>query len=1027
MGVCLTFTRRLSTFYNNQHFIDWRIRMKNLFTATLFLALLVFTSVYAHADVWYVDGDKLVSGDGKSWGGAFKFIWEATQFEAQDGDEVWVKRGTYEPISPILVLTACEIYGGFAGWESMRSQRNWIANQTIIDGQDIEEKLFDVSDNATIDGFILTGANGNGTDPYDRGGGIYNKNNSTVTIRNCSFLDNYAKYGSAIFSKAGCSTTIEDCLFEGNSAITGGAVYLEAGTATIARCDFNLNTATSNAGALFNDSTLTLTDCIFNTNTTSNWGGASYQGWGSANSLIKNCTFYDNSALAGGAIFNQYWPSALTLNIVNCVFYMNDATNQGGAINCNLASPNITNCSFSGNHVGYFGGAIFGELNSYPTITNCILWGDTSDFVGPEMHFDGTSVPNISYTDIGQTGFSFNNNINQPPLWVGSGDFHLLPGSPCTDSGNNAAPSIPAEDYEGDVRILDGDNNTTAIVDMGADEYVFGLLPPSVPINPSPADGATGVSLITILDWDDSIDAINYDVYFGATSPPPFYGVTYSSDYYLPLLAAGTSYYWQVIAKNGAGNTPGAEWDFSTCTLPGMPSNPTPGDTATGVTTEPVLSWSSTNADSYDVYFGDTSPPPFVANVTVNSYDPGTLDTFTTYSWKIVAKNTCGDVVGPEWSFTTGSGIIEYTLTISAGAGGTTDPAPGSHNYSPGTPVEVDALPNPGYTFSYWSGDVPSGHENDNPVTITMDSHKDITANFVVRHWSRLTPDNPDDIDAGNIDANAKDELIGDFGGLGLGLWVYFNNTSWSNLSAGDVYAIANGDIDNDGISEIIASFSSGTWTYDYTYGWSQITSSTQIAENLACGDLDNNGQDEIIADFGSLGLRCFDNNTSWRTLTPDNAIDVTTGDKNNDGMYEVVASFGALGLWTYANATGWMNLTPDYCSVVACGDLDNNGQDDVFGAFPGIGLFCYLNNSSWMYMTNDVPTSMATGDVKNDLKEEFVGGFPLYGMWVYEYGPGWAFLTNDTPEHIACGDFANDGKAEICGDFSSLGIWVYY
>jgi len=69
----------------------------------------------------------------------------------------------------------------------------------------------------------------------------------------------------------------------------------------------------------------------------------------------------------------------------------------------------------------------------------------------------------------------------------------------------------------------------------------------------------------------------------------------------------------------------------------------------------------------------------------------------------------------------------KYTLTISATTGGTTDPAPGSHQYDPGTQVSVTAIPNSGYQFSSWSGDVTG---STNPVTVTMDSDKSITANF---------------------------------------------------------------------------------------------------------------------------------------------------------------------------------------------------------------------------------------------------------------------------------------------------------
>jgi len=66
-------------------------------------------------------------------------------------------------------------------------------------------------------------------------------------------------------------------------------------------------------------------------------------------------------------------------------------------------------------------------------------------------------------------------------------------------------------------------------------------------------------------------------------------------------------------------------------------------------------------------------------------------------------------------------------LTITAGTGGTTDPTPGSYSYDYGTQVSVTALPSTGYQFSGWSGDA-SGTTN--PVTITMDSGKSITASF---------------------------------------------------------------------------------------------------------------------------------------------------------------------------------------------------------------------------------------------------------------------------------------------------------
>ena len=60
--------------------------------------------------------------------------------------------------------------------------------------------------------------------------------------------------------------------------------------------------------------------------------------------------------------------------------------------------------------------------------------------------------------------------------------------------------------------------------------------------------------------------------------------------------------------------------------------------------------------------------------------------------------------------------------------GGTTDPIPGTYTFDPGTEVSVTAKPDTLYRFSHWSDDVL---RTANPITITMDSDKSVTANFI--------------------------------------------------------------------------------------------------------------------------------------------------------------------------------------------------------------------------------------------------------------------------------------------------------
>jgi hypothetical protein len=75
------------------------------------------------------------------------------------------------------------------------------------------------------------------------------------------------------------------------------------------------------------------------------------------------------------------------------------------------------------------------------------------------------------------------------------------------------------------------------------------------------------------------------------------------------------------------------------------------------------------------------------------------------------------------------------SLTIGTMPGGTTTPRPGTYKYPPGSTVALNAIPGDGFIFSSWTGHVPAGHEKDNPITITMNSDKSITANFTLNTY----------------------------------------------------------------------------------------------------------------------------------------------------------------------------------------------------------------------------------------------------------------------------------------------------
>jgi hypothetical protein len=65
---------------------------------------------------------------------------------------------------------------------------------------------------------------------------------------------------------------------------------------------------------------------------------------------------------------------------------------------------------------------------------------------------------------------SSNGNISADPQFAGK-TAKLSAGSPAIDVGTNSAPDLPAKDLAGKPRIVDGDDDGDAVVDMGAYEF----------------------------------------------------------------------------------------------------------------------------------------------------------------------------------------------------------------------------------------------------------------------------------------------------------------------------------------------------------------------------------------------------------------------------------------------------------------------------------------------------------------------------------------------------------------------------
>jgi hypothetical protein len=195
-------------------------------------------------------------------------------------------------------------------------------------------------------------------------------------------------------------------------------------------------------------------------------GGGVYIGGGSP--TVINCTFSSNSADGGGGMYNMGSPT-----VINGTFSGNVADGGGGMYN--IGSPTVINGTFSGNVADDGGGML--NLAGSPTVTNCILWGDTSDEIS-----DYSSSLVVTYSNV-QGDFPGEGNIDADPLFVDpdNGDFRLSASSPCIDAGLNDAVACVITDLHYNDRFADdpsvpdcqqapGQCGIAPIVDMGAIE-----------------------------------------------------------------------------------------------------------------------------------------------------------------------------------------------------------------------------------------------------------------------------------------------------------------------------------------------------------------------------------------------------------------------------------------------------------------------------------------------------------------------------------------------------------------------------
>jgi hypothetical protein len=261
-----------------------------------------------------------------------------------------------------------------------------------------------ILDDVTITANIATAGLGSG-------GGILNSNGGVLTVLNGTITNNNAaRAGGGIENNGGVVRVSDSSISNNTAGINGGAVHTSgAGTVTIQFSIISSNTAGQEGGGLWNsfNGTLdvadsTITGNIANGDGTEQGGGGIFNDGGLT--IISGSQITNNIANAlavgngGGGIFNDgemtIFDSTIEANSVG-----NGSASGGGILNSNGGDLAVFSSSIRNNSAARAGGGL--EANGGLVLLSDIdLSGNEAGINGGAVHISGVGSVTIEFADI---------------------------------------------------------------------------------------------------------------------------------------------------------------------------------------------------------------------------------------------------------------------------------------------------------------------------------------------------------------------------------------------------------------------------------------------------------------------------------------------------------------------------------------------------------------------------------------------------------------------------------------------------
>jgi hypothetical protein len=413
-GGAIAYTKAFASTFGSRSYVGYiaktatnGIAEVNLTTNTICANRCAFPQYFTKPTTWHVSADGDDNNTGASWAAPLRTIQKAVDL-AEAGNMIIVSNGVYAE-------------GGRA-WPGVTGA---LSNRVVIDKPVTVQSLNGPAGTRIVGGGPTGAAavrcvamiGGAWLSGFTITGGIAHGMGTSPAERNGGGV--WAGYAGA---------TITNCLvYDCSAAGDGGGI---CGVAAYA-CELARNIAAAGGGA-----------CSSECYTCSIVSNVANLGGGVAQSVVQRSFICDNKANSGGgAVGGALYSCLLTRNAAE--YFGGGAVYQAALFNCTVCD----NIGDDGGGVAYCSG-----------LYNCIVTANFSNnhfMAGMNFSCSTPLAPGIG-------------NIAANPQFAGTGDYHLLSGSPCINGGTNLPWMLTALDLDGNPRILP----VGGVVDMGCYEFV---------------------------------------------------------------------------------------------------------------------------------------------------------------------------------------------------------------------------------------------------------------------------------------------------------------------------------------------------------------------------------------------------------------------------------------------------------------------------------------------------------------------------------------------------------------------------